>query len=88
MNIKMKLPEKYINSMKELIGDKELSDYLASFDKPRQYGLRVNTAKISVEDFLAVSPFKLKPVPWIPNGFYYEEEDKPAKHPNIYAGLY
>lgn len=88
MNIKMKLPEKYINSMKELIGDKELSDYLASFDKPRQYGLRVNTAKISVEDFLAVSPFKLKPVPWIPNGFYYEEEDKPAKHPYYFAGLY
>lgn len=84
----MKLPEKYINSMRELLGDEELEAYLASFDKPRLYGLRVNTAKISAEDFLKISPFKLTPIPWIPNGFYYSEDDKPAKHPYYFAGLY
>ncbi len=84
----MKLPEKYIDSMKTLLGEEELSQYLDCFDKPRLYGLRINTAKISVEDFLKISPFKLTPIPWIPNGFYYCQEDKPAKHPYYFAGLY
>lgn len=83
----MQLPEKYLDSMKELLGN-EFDDYIQSFDEPRLYGLRVNTSKISVEDFLKISPFKLTPIPWITNGFYYSEEDKPAKHPYYFAGLY
>ncbi|MGN0378631.1 MAG: RsmB/NOP family class I SAM-dependent RNA methyltransferase [Butyrivibrio sp.] len=84
----MNLPDKYLNSMKELLGDKGFAEYLDSFSKPRLYGLRVNTAKIPVEEFLRISPFKLKPVPWIPDGFYYDEAEKPAKHPYYFAGLY
>lgn len=84
----MNLPDRYINSMKELLGDKGFAEYLDSFSKPRLYGLRVNTAKIPVEEFLRISPFKLKPVPWIPDGFYYDEAEKPAKHPYYFAGLY
>lgn len=83
----MQLPEKYLESMKELLND-EFDSYIESFDEPRLYGLRVNTAKISVEDFLKISPFELTPIPWISNGFYYKEEDKPAKHPFYFAGLY
>lgn len=83
----MNLPEQYINKMKELLGD-EFDAYIESFHAQRVYGLRVNTQKISVEDFLKISPFKLTPVPWIPNGFYYSEDEKPAKHPYYYAGLY
>ncbi len=83
----MQLPDNYLNNMKELLGE-EFDNYINSFDEPRLYGLRVNTAKISVEDFLKISPFKLKQIPWIPNGFYYSEEDKPAKHPYYFAGLY
>lgn len=84
----MNLPERYLNSMRELIGDKELAEYLDSFQKPRLYGLRVNTSKITAEEFLKISPFKLKPVPWIPNGFYYDEDERPARHPYYFAGLY
>ena len=84
----MNLPDKYLNSMKELLGDKGFAEYLDSFSKPRLYGLRVNTAKIPVEEFLRISPFKLKPVPSIPDGFYYDEAEKPAKHPYYFAGLY
>ncbi|MGN0374354.1 MAG: RsmF rRNA methyltransferase first C-terminal domain-containing protein [Butyrivibrio sp.] len=83
----MQLPEKYLDNMKSLLGD-EFDSYIQSFEKPRLYGLRVNTSKISVEDFMKISPFKLTPIPWIPNGFYYSEEDKPAKHPYYFAGLY
>ena len=44
--------------------------------------------KISVEEFQRLAPFHLTPIPWIPNGFYYEREDDPARHPFYYAGLY
>jgi NOL1/NOP2/sun family putative RNA methylase len=83
----MNLPEKYTTNMRALLGD-DYDDYLKSFNDTRLYGLRVNTLKISVEDFLKISPFKLTPIPWIENGFYYSEEDKPAKHPYYFAGLY
>ncbi len=83
----MNLPEEYLAAMKDMLGD-EFEDYLESFNDNRLYGLRVNTLKISPEDFLKISPFKLMPIPWIDNGFYFSEEDKPAKHPYYFAGLY
>lgn len=84
----MQLPDRYIKAMKELLGETEYALYEKSFNEPRLYGLRVNTAKISVEDFVKICPFRITPIPWIHNGFYYEEEDKPAKHPYYFAGLY
>lgn len=56
----MELPVKFKEQMKELLQD-EYEDYLQSFDHERYYGLRVNTLKISVEEFLKISPFKLQP---------------------------
>lgn len=88
MGITMNLPQKYIDNMSDILDATELEAYLNSFYDNRLYGLRVNTMKISVEEFLRISPFKLTPIHWIDNGFYYREEDKPAKHPYYYAGLY
>ena len=83
----MKLPEEFVKRMQGLMGE-EFSSYLESYKKPRFYGLRVNTLKISVEDFLKISPFHLEPVPWTTDGFYYREGDNPGRHPYYYAGLY
>lgn len=83
----MVLPQNYLDTMKDMLKD-EYDAYLESFEEKRLCGLRVNTMKISVEDFLKICPFELTPVPWIDNGFYYKEEDKPAKHPYYFAGLY
>lgn len=83
----MSLPEKYLDSMKDLLKD-EFDEYLESFNEGRLYGLRVNNLKISTEDFLKICPFDLKPIPWIENGFYYDENVKAAKHPYYFAGLY
>ncbi len=83
----MNLPEKYTEAMKELLGS-EYDSYLESFQENRLFGLRVNNLKISTEDFLKIFPFALTPIPWIENGFFYKEEEKPAKHPYYYAGLY
>lgn len=84
----MILPEIFEQNMKELLGD-EYPSYEACLDKPMFHGIRINTKKISVEDFLKINPFDLKPVPWCENGFYFDEKkDKPSKHPYYYAGLY
>lgn len=84
----MNLPIAFEEKMKALLGD-EYDAYLRCYDEPRHYGLRVNTKKISVEDFLKIAPWPLESVPWIPNGFYYDGSVyQPAKHPYYFAGLY
>ncbi len=82
-----KLPEQYLQNMEELLKD-EYDQYLNSFNEKRYYGLRVNTSKISVEDLLKIVPFHLEPIPWTNDGFYYEEDERPSRHPYYYAGLY
>ena len=81
------LPEKFLSRMESMLG-KEFPAFLQSYDFPRKFGLRVNTNKISVEEFLEISPFHLEPIPWIDNGFFYDENDRPSRHPYYFAGLY
>ncbi len=67
----------------------EFDEYKKCLDEPMHHGIRINTLKISVEDFMKLSPFHLKKIPWCENGFYYDDKtDKPSKHPYYYAGLY
>ena len=81
----MNLPKVFEEKMKDLLGS-EYEAYTACYDEPRHYGLRVNTAKISVEDFLKIAPWPLEPVPWIHNGFYYDGDNiQPSKHPYYFA---
>ena len=74
--------------MQGLLGKDEYEAFLLSYSMPRYYGLRVNTLKISVEEFIKISPFKLEKIPWTKDGFYYDEGEHPGKHPFYYAGLY
>ncbi len=82
----VELPKKYEDEMKELLGD-EFEAYLACFDMPFHRSLRVNTAKISVEEFLLKFPYRLDPVPWNDTGFYFYDEGV-TTHPYWFAGLY
>ncbi len=83
----MELPQKFCEEMKRILGD-EYEDYLISMKEKRKYGLRVNTLKISVEEFKRICPFDIIPIPYVENGFYYDGEVQPAKHPYYFAGLY
>ena len=83
----MKLPLAFKNRMRERLGD-DFDAFLASYEGPTYTGLRVNTLKISVADFLSIFPYPLEPIPWTEDGFYYREEDQVTKHPLYYAGLY
>ena len=84
----MNFPSAFEEKMKRLLKD-EFPAYIACYDEPRYYGLRVNTKKISVEEFRKICPFEITQVPWIENGFYYDGENvSPARHPYYFAGLY
>ena len=81
------IPEEFEMKMKKLLGS-EYEEFLASYDRPRNFGLRVNVDKISSEEFEKIAPFHLTKIPWTENGYYYEEQDMPARHPFYYAGMY
>lgn len=83
----MKLPVEFEAKMRKLLGE-EFSSYEQHLDDPAYYGIRVNTLKISVADFLKICPFNVTPVPWTDNGFYVSREERPSRHPFYYAGLY
>ena len=76
----MKLPELFEEKMRRLLGE-DFSEYEKHLDDPAYYGIRVNTLKISVEDFLKICPFHVTKVPWTDNGFYVDREDN---HQNIH----
>ena len=81
------LPEEFERRMQRLLGE-DFSDFLASYDRPRTYGLRVNTSRISLEEFEKLVPFPVRRIPWISNGYFYDEDVRPSRCPLYQAGLY
>ncbi|MDK2810692.1 MAG: hypothetical protein PWR27_1401 [Petroclostridium sp.] len=81
------LPKEFLNKMKKLLRE-EFDEFVKAYDKDKYSALRVNTLKISVEDFKKIFPFTLEKIPWIDEGYYYSQEESPGKHPYHSAGLY
>lgn len=81
------LPKSFLEKMQNILGG-EYEAFLASYEQPRNFGLRVNVDKISPREFEQLSDFHLTKIPWTENGYYYEAQDAPARHPFYYAGLY
>ena len=73
--------------MKEMLGG-EYDDFMASYDRPRFRGLRVNTMKVTPEEFEKDAPFPVRRVPWVSDGFIYPNDVFPARHPYYAAGVY
>jgi len=83
----MNLPILFEDRMRKLLGE-EYEEYLLCYMKPHFGGLRVNTLKTTPEEFERICPFSIKRIPWVQNGYYYDVEEQPAKHPFYNAGLY
>ena len=86
-NITDLLSPAFLERMQKMLGD-EYEDFIKSYEVPRTYGLRVNTAKISCEEFEKIVPFPVTPIPWIPNGYFYPGDVRPSFCPLYQAGLY
>lgn len=83
----MQLPEKYKESMKALLHD-EYDTFISSYDDMPYSGIRVNTSKISCDEFEKTAPYHIEKIPYISNGYYIDNTDGWSKHPYYYAGLY
>ncbi len=81
------LPLAFVERMKKMLGE-EFPSFLASYEETKSQALRLNPLKGEGRRFLELSPFSLSPVPWEENGFYFEEADRPGKHPYHEAGVY
>lgn len=83
----VKLPLIFAERMKSLLGD-EFEQFMKSYEQSPHAGLRVNTLKISMEQFDEIAPFDLRPIPWCETGFYVPHGVKPGLNPYYHAGLY
>lgn len=81
------LPQEFTDRMKEMLKE-EYPAFEKSYQRERYQALRVNPLKADRTEFMERAPFRLKAVPWEPNGFYYGGEEKPGKHPYHEAGVY
>ena len=85
--MRIKLPDEFKTRMEGLLGD-EYEVYERCFDEKHRGGLRVNTLKLTPDEMEKISPYEIRRVPFIPNGFYYNESEQPARHPYYFGGLY
>ena len=77
------LPVDFLERMKTQLDD-EYEAFLASLERPRAVALRFNPLKGDAPDL----PFTGAPVPWEPQGFYYDPDSRPGLHVYHEAGVY
>ena len=77
------LPEAFLQRMEAQLGS-EYPAFLESLERPRAVALRFNPMKGE----RPMLPFVGAPVPWEPEGFYYDPETRPGLHVYHEAGVY
>ena len=80
------LPSEFKERMKKIL-TVDYEDFLKSFDEEPVKSIRVNTEKISVKDFIKISPFEIKKIPYTEDGFYVRS-DNLGNHAYHHAGLF
>ena len=83
----MTLPAAYRDQTRALLGP-DADAFLAGYDRPPVGGLRVNPAKISLDELRRRTGWRLDPVPWCPTGASVDAAERPGAHPYHAAGLY
>ncbi len=79
------LPVEFQERMRKLLGD-EYQKFIESYDEKPVRAFRVNTDKISLEDFEKINPFSTERIPYVENGFYFDY-DGIGNHPYHHAGM-
>ena len=77
------LPEVFLQRMKGQLGE-EYEAFLKSLERPRAVALRFNPLKGEAP----AMDFVKEPVPWEPQGYYYDPEARPGLHVYHEAGVY
>ena len=79
------LPIDFSNRMKEILGT-DFEKFGAAFSEYPVRSFRVNTNKISKENFEKIDPFGGEQIPYAENGFYFDC-DGIGNHPYHHAGM-
>ncbi|MBQ7296529.1 MAG: RNA methyltransferase [Clostridia bacterium] len=79
------LPAAFEKRMRKLLGE-EFDSYKKALEEPPVRAFRVNTDKISLEDFKKINEFSSEKIPYVENG-YYLSYDKIGNHPFHHAGM-
>ena len=80
------LPERFLARMERLLGAEYEAFYTALSDGKAEKAVRVNLAKATPEEFLAVSPFPVEPIPFLSEGFF-TKEDRLGQYPCHHSGM-
>ena len=96
------LPKSYVDAMKELL-EGDYDAYIKSLDEKPYVGIRTNLLKLTKEKLKEILDRDFKEIPWVKEGFYFEEEKgvlttpslsniekikSVSKNPYYFAGLY
>ncbi|WP_314163649.1 RsmB/NOP family class I SAM-dependent RNA methyltransferase [Lachnoanaerobaculum gingivalis] len=96
------LPKSYVDAMKELL-EEDYDAYIKSLDEKPYVGIRTNLLKLTEEKLKEILDRDFKEIPWVKEGFYFEEEKgvlttpslsniekikSISKNPYYFAGLY
>lgn len=85
VNEMKQLPEAFESRMKQLLNE-DFEEYKKALENEPVRGFRVNTDKISLEDFQRLNVFSSEKIPYVENGFYLGY-DKIGSHPFHHAGM-
>ena len=77
------LPEAILTRIQGQLQE-EYEDFLQALERPRAVALRFNPLKGQGAEL----PFVGQPVPWEPQGYYYDPQSRPGLHPYHEAGVY
>ncbi len=79
------LPLAFVSRMKNILGE-DYPLYEKAMAEPPVRAFRVNTNKISLDDFEKVNDLSKEKIPYVENGYYLEKE-KIGNHPFHHAGM-
>ncbi len=80
------MKEEYLSRMKLLLKD-DYQKFIDTYNDNKISAIRVNTDKISVDEFMKICPFNIEKIPYTKDGFYVNE-DGLGNHPYHHAGLF
>lgn len=89
INSPVAIPPLFLERMKAFLGEEEFSAFATSLQAEPKSGLRVNTLKLSLAEFMQIFPFSPgDAIPWCPSAITLARAERPGLHPYHLAGLY
>ena len=79
--MKENFPEAFQTHINQLLAEDANNFWQEVTQQPARKGIRINPAKVNVENGSKLLPLQLSRIPWTKYGFFLEGNDTPGKHP-------